>query len=284
MAFILVGFFILVSGVIYIAIYHFLHPRRQPKQAIPEDYGVKYEDVTFQAEDAFELRGWFIPAANPTDKVIIICHGYRGNKTHTLEWGLFLRDKYNLFYFDFRTHGKSQGKVTTFGYHERKDVEAAICYLRTRSGIDHNQIGVMGLSMGARTALLSSIKNQEIKAIVADSTPLDFEGIIKVFRNYYFIKWPLIKLARFYSNKFLHFSLDEMSLKRKAKKIKIPVLMIHAKNDPVVHAYNSQMVYQNLGGPKELWMTDCFEHGRSYFSFKRDYQEKVLQFFGRYIR
>jgi len=274
---------VIVLGGIYVTFYRFIHPPRFPKKKVPEDLAIDYKDVTFESADGFKLRGWFIEAEKETDKVIIICHGYRANKTHALDWGLFLRQKYNLFYFDFRTHGRSQGRVTSFGYHEVKDVQAAIDYLKRRPDLDPNKIGVMGFSLGGITGLLKVTEGKDIKAIVADSVCANLSSVIKVYHDYHWLKWAVINMGKFCFHRFLKFNTEDISLEKKAELIKTPTLLIHAKDDPIIPSQNSQLLYEKLLGPKEIWLSDSAEHGKTYYLFKKEYEKKVLKFFNEYL-
>jgi len=268
---------------LYFIFYRFIHPPRFPKKKTPEDLQVKYEDINFKAADGYKLRGWFIAAEEPSDKAIIICHGYRANKTHALDWGLFLRKKYNLFYFDFRTHGRSQGRVTSFGYHEVKDVQAAIDYLKIRPNIDPEKIGIMGFSLGGIAGLLKATEGTDIKAVVADSACANLSGVIKVYHDYYWLKWAVINMGKFCFHRFLKFNIEDVSLEKKAEKIKTPTLLIHAKDDPIVPSNNSQMIYEKILGPKDIWLSDSAEHGKTYYLFKKEYEKRVLDFFAKYL-
>ena len=44
----------------------------------PSDYGLNFENVSFQTHDGLTLRGWHIPSQNGA--VIITLHGYGGNR------------------------------------------------------------------------------------------------------------------------------------------------------------------------------------------------------------
>ncbi|MBU1148533.1 alpha/beta fold hydrolase [Patescibacteria group bacterium] len=270
---------VITIGGSYIVFYNFTHPRRQPKKSTPLDINIEFEDIYFLTKDNCQLRGWFISSKIKTDKVIIICHGYRSNKTDVFERTLGLREKFNLFYFDFRTHGKSQGRSTTFGWHEAKDLQAAIDYLKARPGIDGDNLGIYGFSMGGMTTLLNVVKTPEIKAVIADSVPATMESIIKVFHNYFFLKRPAVKLGRFWFNKCLRINIDEMAVANKVSQITIPVLLIHSKDDPIVPCQDSQTIFDNLSCHKELWLTEKGKHGKIHEHFQQEYEQKILNFF-----
>ncbi len=275
---------VLVLGISYYVFHTYVHPSRMLMVTTPEDLGISFEEIDFQTEDGLVLKGWFVPSEAKSNKVIIITHGYPANKSDVLDWGIFLQEEYNLLYFDFRAHGRSQGDTATFGYHEQKDIAAAINYLKTRNDVNPNRIGVMGFSMGGVAGLLSATSGSEIKAVVADSPYASLEGMVKeVFRGYSFFRWPFVEMDKLWVKWFLKFDIAEISLAQKANQIKTPVLLIHAQNDPVIPSSNSQTIYDNLAGPKEIWLTDSSDHGANYYLFKKEYERKVLGFFKEYL-
>ena len=97
----------------------------------PENYGLAYEDVTFQASDGVTLRGWLIKG--DTDKVIIQTHfglfccrsGYTNQGRHLVkgysEDVRFLRQAkylneagYTVLLYDLRNHGESDQSMDGF--------------------------------------------------------------------------------------------------------------------------------------------------------------------------
>ena len=69
----------------------------------------------------------------------MLCHGWGDNKGDMLQRGDFLRARFNLFLFDFRYHGDSEGDRTSLCACESWDIAAAYDCLKSkrpgRSGI-----------------------------------------------------------------------------------------------------------------------------------------------------
>ena len=150
----------------------------------PEDFNLDYEDAVFESTDGLKLSGWFIPH-NKSKDAIIVMHGYPANKADLLPVALFLNKKYDVFLFDFRSFGQSEGKYTTAGFKEVKDLEGAIGFLKQEKKI--RNIGAFGFSLGGAVALMS--KNNEIKAIVADSSYASLDRMVEaLYRNFFFLK------------------------------------------------------------------------------------------------
>ncbi|MFA6317683.1 MAG: alpha/beta hydrolase, partial [Elusimicrobiota bacterium] len=107
-------------------------PKRSSLQTFPELYGLPYEKVSLRTSDGLTLKGWFIPSRTGDDRTIIMCHGWGDNKGYLLERSHFLNTAagFNLLYFDNRSHGESEGRVTTIGCLETIDFEAAVGFLK----------------------------------------------------------------------------------------------------------------------------------------------------------
>lgn len=74
----------------------------------------------------------------------------------------------NVLLFDLRAHGRSEGKIISFGYLERQDVLGAVGFLHSR-GI--RRIGLLGFSLGGIVAMLSAAVCNDIAAVVTDGGP-----------------------------------------------------------------------------------------------------------------
>jgi len=77
---------------------------------------------------------------------------------------------YSVLLFDFRSSGESEGDAVTMGFHERGDVQGAVQYLKRRSDADGESLWVLGVSMGAATAIMTAAVTPELKAVVSESS------------------------------------------------------------------------------------------------------------------
>lgn len=72
-----------------------------------------FEQLSLTSKDGLELSGYYLPSSKPTNKLVILTHGYLG---HAKQMGLFGQYYYetlgyDLFLPDARGHGKSEGKL-----------------------------------------------------------------------------------------------------------------------------------------------------------------------------
>ncbi|MFC0558236.1 alpha/beta hydrolase [Halalkalibacter alkalisediminis] len=109
------------------------------------------ETIEITSNDGLKLKGYFLKASKPTNKTIIIAHGYSGQAKDMGRYARFYYEKlgYHVLLPDARGHGKSDGNYIGFGWHERKDYLQWINVVIERVGED-SSIMLHGVSMGGQ--------------------------------------------------------------------------------------------------------------------------------------
>lgn len=282
---ILIG--IIIIGIIFplLLFLLYLRPVKFISNTNPSDFNLEYEDVSFKTKDGLILRGWFIPS-NFSNSTIIIGHGFPFDKGNILPATKFLNKHYNLFYYDFRYFGESEGKITTIAHKEKDDMLKAIEYLKKRKDVD--KIGIMGFSLSAANALLVSAgsdpNSKEIKAIISDSSYSDIYEILK--RVYWFLpsitKYPFMWMTSFYTKIFLNINLSELSPINKIESVQTPIFFIHGEKDSQISAKQSKALHEKSPN-SELWIVKGADHGMSFSMNKKEYEKRTLNFFDKYL-
>ncbi len=275
----------LIFILLFLIIFSFLiflisiHPQKIITNLVPSDLGLKYEEVNFKSADEIKLSGWFIPN-NKTKKTIIVMHGYPADKANLLGIAEFLAKDFNVFLFDFRSFGKSEGRYTTAGYLEVKDLEGAINYLEKNKNT--TKIGLYGFSLGGAVALM--VNHENVRAIVTDSTYAKLSHMIEqMYRIFFVFKYPLFYLTKLYGILFLKVNVDDASPVDSIKNIKAPILLIHAERDtqiPVSEAY----LLHDANKKSELWIVESAEHGMSHAVNPAGYEKRIVEFFKENLR
>jgi len=269
-------FIILFSFFIF---YMSINPGKWPIHFTPESFSLKYENVIFETSDGLKLKGWFIPA-NKSNKTIIVMHGYPTNKADVLPFSMFLLKKFNVFLFDFRSFGESEGRYTTAGFKEVKDLDAAIKYLSTRK--DTKNIGTLGFSLGGAVSLMS--KNEKLDAIVVDSAYSNLDNMIKsMYRNFYFLKHPFVSMTRLYTKMFFGIDPKDVSPANGIRDINKPVLIIHGKKDRQI-SVNEAYILHKANKDAELWIVENADHGEAHALNEKEYEKRVLGFFEKNLK
>ena len=251
-----------------------IRPKKIITKLNPSDLKLKYEEINFKSTDGIKLNGWFIPNKK-AKATIIVMHGYPADKANLLGTAQFLSKDFNVFLFDFRSFGKSEGKFTTIGCLEKNDLLGAIKYLETEKKI--TKIGLYGFSLGGAIALMANHKN--IKAIASDSSYAKLTNLIeKMYGIFFIFKYPLIFLTKFYGILFLGINIDKVNPVDNIKNIKAPILLIHAEKDSQIPVGEAFLLH-DANKKSELWIVKNAEHGMTQAINPEKYEEKVIGFF-----
>lgn len=258
-------------------------PYMSPMAFFPERWGVAYEKVSFPTSDGLTLSGWLMPSPAGGDKTLLICHGWGDNKGEILEQTLFLnRDEgYNLFYFDFRAHGESEGELVTMGKVELLDFAAAMAYLKKARPSWSANLGVFGLSMGAAVAAMALPAHPELKAAVLESPFADFREVGRRWAwhharvPYFPVIMAVMYMARLRSG---HDDIDRYSPEAYLPSAKTPLFIIAAERDGIMPPEDVRRLYDAARGPKEFWLVPGATHAKCRQAAPADYEARVAAF------
>ncbi len=251
-----------------------IRPPKIVSTVTPRELGLAYEDVTFKTKDGFKLSGWFILSKNARAKTIVLLHGYPADKGNILPALAFLNEKYNLFLFDLRYFGQSEGSYSTAGAKEVEDLAAAIDYLKSR-GI--REVGVWGFSMGGAVALVSSPQVPEIKIVVSEASYARLDLMARELYRLPLLDYPLAWLTELWARLFLGVDVRKVAPMDAVKNIQIPILIVHSENDEMIPFEHALLIREALkNNPRaEFWFQENLLHGQ----FDEVYKKKVGDFF-----
>lgn len=243
-----------------------------------------FERLTLTARDGLQLNGYYLRAAEPTNKVVMLTHGYLGN---ALQMGLFgeyyYKDLgYNLFMPDARGHGKSEGDYYGFGWHDRLDLIDWTKLLVDQFG-EETEIVYHGLSMGAATVLMASGEEdlpKQVKAIVADSP---YQSVYQLFsyqmrRMFYLPAFPLLDSTSLLTKIKAGYSFREANSLHAVEKTDVPIFYIHGESDTFVPTEMTKELIEVTKSKTESLFVPSANHGESFVLAEETYKEKLKAF------
>ena len=125
------------------------------------------ENVEFPGARGTNLHGWLV-RGQPGQGVVLLMHGIHANRRALVTRAELLSHAgYAVLLFDFQAHSESPGKQITFGYLESRDATAAVDFIRQQ--FPGEKIGVIGISLGAASALLAK-PPLPVNALVLESS------------------------------------------------------------------------------------------------------------------
>ncbi len=147
-------------------------PLFMPPRVTPVERG---EEVEFSSEGGVSLSGSYLRARTEERAgVLVYCHEFLSDRWSYRPYIDQLRDLgFDVFTFDFRSHGMSRSEPGYTPIHwasdrEVEDLRAALAYLRTRPDRDPSGFGLFGVSRGGTTALLVASTEVDVWAVITD--------------------------------------------------------------------------------------------------------------------
>ena len=193
------------------------------------------EIVEVKSFDGLTLRGRYYN--NNSEKTVIFFHGLRTEPTllfPVLALRL-LKEGYNVLFIYSRGHGISDGKFTTYGYHEKKDTLEWVKYINEVKGC--NSIYLYGASMGATTIALASpnLDPKIVKGLVIDAAYTTVDELIGHLSKVRHIPTGIfMNLVRWFGKVKLKVEFREDDTRKSLEQNKIPTLFIQGDKDNVV--------------------------------------------------
>jgi dipeptidyl aminopeptidase/acylaminoacyl peptidase len=256
-----------------------LTPPRIPLDRTSLKAGIaEYEDVTLTASDGVRLRGWYTPPEPGNGTVIILAHGYAGNRLMLLPEAQVLAGQgYGTLAFDFRGHGESDSALVTIGDRERRDLSAAIDYVAARPHV--SKIGAIGFSMGGATLAQVAAGDDRLDAVVVEAA---FPTLTEEIRYRSRAFGPLSQIPTLQVMRRAGVDVDGVRPIDDLCAISPrPLLLIYGELDADVPPSTAEAMFDAACDPAELWIVAGAVHQNPIEVLPEEYAARLLAFFGR---
>jgi pimeloyl-ACP methyl ester carboxylesterase len=270
------GLVFVIAAPLLISLLQFC-PQRQVCTRTPAALGLAFEEVTLSGR-AGRLSAWHLPQPKADRPVVVIAHGLGANKQQFLFAARIVHGLgYHALTFDFRAHGDSDGRFTTFGYLEAEDVKAACDWAAARH--PGQPIYGLGYSMGGAAVLRAAARYHVFEKIIVDATFADAATVAQdsVLRVLGPLRTPAWHAGRFWGRIYTGIDLAEHRPCEYAKSLEgRPLLLIHGMADTMIPHTESERLHE-AAAHAELWLIDGFGHIQA--ATHAEYAARVGRFF-----
>jgi len=227
----------------------------------PQSEGLAFQDIWFPASDGLKLHGWLVPA--PDARVTLVWfHGNAGNIGHRVD-NIKQLHRYlhrplipNIFIFDYRGYGKSEGGFSDLSEEATyRDAEGALAYLRQRQDLAPTKVVYFGRSLGAAIAV-EAARKQPPAGLILETPFTSIRDMAKVALPFLPV-WGLVRTR--------YNSLE------KIPEVRVPLLILHGDRDDVVPYEQGRRLFEAANEPKTLYTIRGARHNDTYIVGDRPY-------------
>ncbi len=225
-----------------------------------------------------------MPATN-SDKAVLLVHGRGADRTEGMRYApALVKAGFNVLTIDLRHPRQSSEIISTMGFHEQKDVIAAVSFLEKQKQI--KSIGVMGFSMGGATSVLAMAKDQRIKAGVFNSPIANVEDVLTENGKalYGLPKYPLIPVVMEIFSWRGDIDLNRLHAEDLIAEISPrPVYIMHGTTDQTVAYHHGEKLFERAKEPKQFWSVEDGQHTRLWQANREKAENSTVNFFHKHL-
>ncbi len=232
--------FILFTGIIIVMAAYLLQekliflPTRLSQEYV-YNFDHDHEELFIDTPDGARLNALHFKLEDP--KGIIVY--YHGNAGDLSRWGVvtsyFLQYNYEVLVMDYRTYGKSTGKLSEDALY----ADAILFYEKAKELFIEDRIVVYGRSLGTSIASYVAANNAP-KKLILESPFCDFKKLVKAKVPYL----PVDKLLKY-----------NFPTAKFAAEVTCPITIIHGTDDEVVPYESGKKLFSVLSKEKHTMVT-----------------------------
>ena len=248
------------------------------------DWGEQYKACAHPVEtvsDGLHLVGEYFDFGGASAVIII------AGRTESLLYSYYFAEPFrragrNILVIDNRAHGLSEGKVSSLGYREYRDILAWARLLHAELG--NERVFLHGVCIGASTALF---------ALTSPDCPAYLEGMsaegmyynfFRSFENHMKVdrphtaRFPIMQLVMVYIRRFSGADVVRDGPFRRIEALTRPILFLHSREDPYSTPDQAEYLYAHCTAPKKLVFFDHGGHSRIRINDTDRYDQALIDF------
>jgi alpha-beta hydrolase superfamily lysophospholipase len=242
----------------------------KPFPLTPDGAELQYEDQFIDTADNVQLHGWKVFADKASAGSILFFHGNGDNVSTQLPNTFWLaKEGYDLYFYDYRGYGLSQGTATLDD--TINDMALMIAHVVEQLA-DGEKLIVMGHSLGGSMAIYTvahSAYRDRIKALITIEAFSDYHDVTQDVLSKSWLLWPFQWLLSFTVDNSYR-PLDSIGLISP-----ISVAIIHSESDEMIPMYHAEKLFEAAKQPKAFLLIDS---NHSNILFTKDNRQVLFDY------
>ena len=247
----------------------------QPKPKAKRLPKMPFTTIRLQSNKALEC--WLLQTDSAKGTVALF-HGYGSEKSGLLKNAeAFLAMGYNALLVDFMGSGGSEGVQTTIGFKEAEQVKTVFEFLQQQEA---QQIHLFGSSIGA-VAIMKAVADfqlQPTSVILECPFGTFYETVSARFAMFGVPSFPMAHLLLFWGSVLNGYWAYSHNPDEYATDITCPALLLYGAKDPKVSPAETDRIFANLAGPKQLKTFPLAAHENYLLNYKHEWMDAVQNF------
>lgn len=261
-----------------------------------------FQDVSFPSRadrsgGAVRIAAWWVPSPEVNAPAVVVVHGLKACRR---DWnvlipaGMLHRAGLSVLAIDLRNHGDS-GKTDGHFYGgvlEKLDVLGAIDWLVQVQRVAPNDVGLLGLSLGAATVMLAAADDPQVPAVWEDSGYADAEQRTIEYIDADVHHYPfssliapaggIVSILRSGADIYKETPLSTIG-RLKGRALEIVHGAANSDTD-VHHAFDLFKAARQADVNAQLWVVPNAEHTREMLVDPVEYEQRLDGFFRTYLQ
>lgn len=232
----------------------------------PADYGLQASPLSLRSSDGLNLEAFAVKHPQPRGALIFLTGIHNPSVTAFYGHAAMLQaEGFASLLLEVRAHGQSEGDLISLGYHEVKDVQAAVDYLASQPELAQKPLIVFGLSLGGAVAINAAAHIPRLDGLIALSAYSAFsDAFIDNMRAAGFPRF-LLPLQRPLVNSYLGRRLGRKNLDlTPIKSITLlgdkPALLMHSREDSQVPFASFERLLKAAPAGTRSWVVEGDNH------------------------
>ncbi len=238
-------------------------------------------DYTVTSYDGYTLHVQLCRCSFPSDKYVILSHGYTDNRFGNLKYmRMYLEAGFNCIIYDLRGHGENEKTWCSYSIRESQDLYALIKDTRQRYSRENvlPTIGLHGESLGAATSAAVLQYDQGLSFVVADCGFSKITNVLKAGLKQMHLPGFLVYFASAAARMKYGYFYSQMRPVEALKKNRVPILFLHGTEDAFITPQNSLDMQKMTKGYSALHLIPGAGHAESVLVHPEMYETYLLDF------
>lgn len=242
------------------------------------------QDYTVSGGDGYALHVQFLKNPVPSDRYILISHGYTDNRFGAMKYAkMYLDLGFNVIAYDLRGHGENEPTFCTYSARESMDLNALIQDSRSRYP-DAKVFGLHGESLGAATSIAVLKYKPDVDFVVADCGFGEIASVLAGGLKAMHVPGGFVNVASLCAKMKFGYSYQDMRPIDSLKDNTVPILFIHGEKDDFILPAHSEAMRNATQGYSELHLIPGAGHAASILTAPEQYRQYVEAFLRQVIK